>query len=54
MGIKNKFSVGGLFSGIGGIEEGFEKAGFEISWANEIDSYACKTYRQNHRDHHLI
>ncbi len=54
MGIKNKFSVGGLFSGIGGIEEGFEKAGFAISWANEIDSYACKTYRQNHRDHHLI
>lgn len=54
MGIKNKFSVGGLFSGIGGIEAGFEKAGFTISWANEIDSYACKTYRQNHRDHHLI
>ena len=54
MGINSKFSVGGLFAGIGGIEEGFEKAGFEISWANEIDSYACKTYRLNHRDHHLI
>ena len=54
MGIKNKFSVGGLFSGIGGIEAGFEKAGFTISWANEIDSYACKTYRLNHPNHQLI
>ena len=54
MGINNKFSVGGLFSGIGGIEEGFEKAGFAISWANEIDKYACKTYRLNHPNHNLI
>ncbi len=29
--------VGGLFAGIGGIELGFKKAGFEIAWANEID-----------------
>ena len=26
----NKFSVGGLFSGVGGIEKGFQNAGFEI------------------------
>ena len=50
----NKFSVGGLFSGVGGIERGFEKAGFEVSWANEIDKYACKTYRLNHPNHKLI
>ena len=31
------YKVGGLFSGVGGIELGFEKAGFEIAWANEID-----------------
>ena len=40
--------VGGVFSGIGGIETGFENAGFSIAWANEIDKNACKTYRTNH------
>ncbi len=45
----SKFKVGGLFSGVGGIELGFEKAGFEISWSNEIDKYACATYRANHK-----
>lgn len=33
--------VGGLFAGIGGIELGFKKAGFDIAWANEIDKNAC-------------
>ena len=32
-------TVGGLFSGIGGIELGFEKAGFKIMWSNEFDEY---------------
>lgn len=41
--------VGGLFAGIGGIELGFKKAGFEISWANEIDKNAAITYRRNHK-----
>ena len=41
--------VGGLFAGIGGIELGFKKAGFDISWANEIDKNACITYRYNHK-----
>ena len=51
---KKKFTVGGLFAGVGGIELGFEKAGFEISWSNEMDKYACKTYRLNHPSHNLI
>lgn len=42
-------SVGGLFAGIGGIELGFQKAGFTISWANEVDKNACITYRKNHK-----
>jgi len=41
--------VGGLFAGIGGIELGFKQAGFDISWANEIDKNACITYRANHK-----
>ena len=49
-----KFTVGGLFSGVGGIELGFERAGFDIKWANEIDENACKTYRLNHPNHNLI
>ena len=45
--IEKMYKVGGLFSGVGGIELGFEKAGFEIAWANEIDKNSCITYREN-------
>ena len=37
-----------LFSGCGGLDLGFEKAGFEVIWANELDSTIHKTYRLNH------
>lgn len=40
-------TVGGLFSGIGGIELGFEKAGFKILWSNENDENCNKTYKNN-------
>lgn len=40
-------NVVSLFSGIGGIDLGFQQAGFQLVWANEIDSAACKTYRTN-------
>lgn len=52
--IQDKMKVGSLFSGIGGIDIGFLQAGFEISWANEIDTAACKTYRHNIKDTRLI
>lgn len=50
-----------LFSGCGGMDLGFvggfdflgthyEKTGFKIIWANEINSAACKTYRKNFGD----
>ena len=42
-----KPKVCSLFAGIGGIDLGFEQAGFEIAWANEIDKDACNTYRYN-------
>ena len=46
-------TVGGLFSGVGGIELGFERGGFEVLWANECDPKACETYRSIH-NHRLI
>lgn len=39
--------IGSLFSGIGGFDLGFMQAGFDVAWANDIDSAACKTYRHN-------
>ena len=43
------FTVGGLFSGIGGIETGFEKAGFKISWSNENDPYSVRSFKHNYK-----
>lgn len=34
-----------LFSGCGGLDLGFEKAGFSILVANEYDKKICPTYR---------
>ena len=51
MNLNNKFTVGGLFSGVGGIELGFKQAGFNTLWANEIDKYSAKTYRINNGNH---
>lgn len=43
----SKYRVGSLFSGCGGFDLGFQNAGFEVAWANDIDSDACLTYRKN-------
>jgi DNA (cytosine-5)-methyltransferase 1 len=37
-----------LFAGAGGLSLGMEKAGITVKWANEIDPYACETYRNSH------
>ena len=39
-----------LFAGCGGLDLGFEKAGFNVVWANEYDKSIHKTYRLNHPD----
>jgi DNA (cytosine-5)-methyltransferase 1 len=49
----NDLTIAGLFAGVGGIELGFEQAGFRPVIANEIDAYASKTYRENH-SHELV
>jgi len=40
--------VGGLFSGIGGIELGFELANFKILWSNENDPYCVRSFKHNY------
>ena len=37
-----------LFSGCGGLDTGFKKAGFDVVWANDFDSDAQAVYRLNH------
>jgi len=39
--------VGSLFSGIGGIELGFEREGFETRWFVEIDEYCQRVLRKH-------
>lgn len=43
-----------LFSGCGGLDLGFEKAGFEIPVANEFDKTIWATFKANHPKTNLI
>ncbi len=40
-----------LYSGAGGMDLGFIQAGFDVLWANDVDSLAVQTYRANIGDH---
>ena len=37
-----------LFCGIGGLDQGFIDAGYDIVWANDFDRYAVQTYKANY------
>jgi DNA (cytosine-5-)-methyltransferase len=37
-----------FFAGAGGLDLGFERAGFEVIWANEYDPEIWATYKKNH------
>jgi site-specific DNA-cytosine methylase len=39
--------VGSLFSGIGGLDIGLERAGMQVIWQSEIDPYACKVLKKH-------
>ncbi|MEI6222876.1 MAG: DNA cytosine methyltransferase [bacterium] len=39
--------IASLFSGAGGLDKGFEKAGFQVVWANEYDSTIWETFESN-------
>ncbi|MFH1394864.1 MAG: DNA cytosine methyltransferase, partial [Candidatus Omnitrophota bacterium] len=44
---ERKFKVVSLFAGCGGLDLGFEKAGFNVAWANEFDSTIWDTFAYN-------
>lgn len=46
--MEHKLSAVSLFSGAGGMDVGFLKAGFDVLFANDIDAAACDTYNLNH------
>jgi DNA (cytosine-5)-methyltransferase 1 len=43
----SNFRVVSLFSGAGGMDLGFEKAGFDIVWANDFFKEAVESYKKN-------
>lgn len=46
-------NVVSLFAGAGGLDLGFEQAGFHIIWANEYDKEIWQTYEKNHPNTYL-
>lgn len=39
-----------FFAGAGGLDLGFEEAGFDVIWANEFDKEIWATYEKNHKN----
>ena len=51
---RSKLTIGGLCSGVGGIELAFRNAGFNISWANDMDNNCMQTYKSIIGKNHFI
>jgi len=43
-----------FFAGCGGLDLGFEQAGFEVLWANEFEPHCRATYIRNHPDTEFV
>jgi DNA (cytosine-5)-methyltransferase 1 len=46
---EKNMKVVSFFAGAGGLDLGFEKAGFDVIWANEYDREIWETYEKNHK-----
>ena len=51
---KKKYNAISLFSGAGGMDVGFEQAGINVIFANEIDKNAAQTFAANHKNTKLV
>lgn len=47
----SSYSVVSLYSGAGGLDLGFQRAGFDLQWAIDFDRYAVESYNANIGDH---
>lgn len=47
---KKEFTITSLFTGCGGLDLGFERAGFKVIWANEFDKSIWDTFCYNFPD----
>lgn len=45
------YSAVSLYSGAGGLDLGFQRAGFDLRWAIDFDRHAVDTYNRNIADH---
>ncbi|MBR1506469.1 MAG: DNA cytosine methyltransferase [Eubacterium sp.] len=46
----NELTAVSLFTGAGGMDIGFERAGIKVVFANELMSEAAATYNANHEE----
>ncbi len=47
---RSELQVVSLFSGCGGLDYGFEAAGYSVRFANDFDKFSCQTLQLNRRE----
>ena len=51
---ETKLTAGGLFCGIGGLCQGFEKVGFENLWGSDFDVEVARAYQHNYSNSKFV